>query len=93
MPFQTTVDCHGVGGFDQVEKVVSSLLSLLDACQAEERRQITVAEARALDTLVQGLHPFDRKTKFKPRAKHAKSTGRFKKKKGAGSPEVETSAK
>ena len=60
---------------------------------AEDRSYLTDHEAASLDDFVQGLSAFDKETLYPRRAKHAKSTGRFKKKKGISDPEVEACAK
>jgi hypothetical protein len=92
IPLQT-VDCHGIGGFAKVEKVVAHLMSLLSVCRAEQRRQLTNEEADGLDAIIQELNVQDCQSAFSKRGKKAKETGRFKKKKGEGDREFETCAK
>ena len=87
------VDLEGIPGFQQVQRITSCLMTLLERCQAEERRALTMVEAEDLSALIQALDAYDRVSRFAPRAKKAKDSGRFRRKKGEGNTEAETCAK
>jgi hypothetical protein len=89
---QEILDDRGIGGYGQVETVVSLMLQLASKTR-EEARSLTTSEAMQLHVAVQMLSPFDRQAVFAQRARSTNRGGRYQRKKGEGNAEIETCAK